>query len=88
MGSWVVSRDFGNNWIDPLAIWHSKNRGTLGWADGSANMHTWVNQSTIDLAMRAAWGDESVFNFSPPAEERDDLRFMQRRYPVLDKPRG
>ncbi len=88
MGSWVVSRDFGNNWIDPLAIWHSKNRGTLGWADGSANMHTWVNQSTIDLAMRAAWGDESVFSFSPPADERDDLRFMQKRYPVLDKPRG
>lgn len=83
MGSWVVSKDFGNNWIDPLAIWHSKNRGTIGWADGSSNMHTWVNQSTIDLAMRAAWGDESVFNFSPPAEERDDLRFMQKRYIVL-----
>ncbi|MFC1635529.1 type II secretion system protein [Planctomycetota bacterium] len=87
MGSWVVSRDFGNNWIDPLAIWHSKNRGTLGWADGSANMHMWVNQSTIDLAERAAWGDTSVFDFSPPSDERDDLRFMQKRYPVLDSPR-
>ena len=87
MGSWVVSRDFGNSWIDPLAIWHSKNRSTLGWADGSANMHTWVNQSTIDTAMRAAWGDQSVFDMTPPADERDDLRFMQKRYPVLDKPR-
>jgi len=88
IGSWVVSKDFGNSWIDPLAIWHSKNRGTLGWADGSANMHTWVNPSTIDMAMRAAWGDTSVFDFTPPADERDDLRFMQRRYPVLPKPRG
>jgi prepilin-type N-terminal cleavage/methylation domain-containing protein len=88
MGSWVVSRDFGNNWIDPLAIWHSKNRSTLGWADGSANMHTWVNQSTIDAAMRAAWGDTSAFNVTPPADERDDLRFMQKRYAVLDSPRG
>ena len=87
MGSWVVSRDFGNSWIDPLAIWHSKNRSTLGWADGSTNMHTWVNPSTIDMAMRAAWGDTSVFDMTPPADERDDLRFMQRRYPVLDKPR-
>jgi prepilin-type N-terminal cleavage/methylation domain-containing protein len=87
MGSWVVSRDFGNSWIDPLAIWHSKNRSTLGWADGSAIMHTWVNQSTIDTAMRAAWGDQSVFDMTPPADERDDLRFMQKRYPVLDKPR-
>jgi hypothetical protein len=87
-GSWVVSKDFGNSWIDPVAIWHSKNRSTLGFADGSANMHTWINQSTIDAAMRAAWGDESAFNVTPPANEQDDLRFMQKRYPVLDKPRS
>ena len=87
MGSWVVSKDFANNWIDPLAIWHSKNRGTLGWADGSANMHMWVNPSTIEIAERAAWGDTSVFNFAPPSDERDDLRFMQKRYPVLPSPR-
>jgi prepilin-type N-terminal cleavage/methylation domain-containing protein len=87
MGSWVVTKDFGNSWIDPVAIWHSKNRSTLGWADGSANMHTWINKSTIDAAMRAAWG-QSAHDMTPPADERDDLRFMQRRYPVLPKPRG
>jgi hypothetical protein len=88
LGSWVVSLDFGNSWIDPLAIWHSKNRGALGFADGSANLHIWVNKSTIDIAQRAAWGDQSVFNFSPPADEQEDLRFMQKRYKVLDSPRG
>jgi len=88
MGSWVVTKDFGNSWIDPLAIWHSKNRSTLGFADGSADMHQWVNKSTIDTAMRAAWGDTSVFNMTPPANEIDDLRFMQERYPVLPKPRN
>ncbi len=88
MGSWVVSKDFGNNWIDPLAVWHSKNRGTIGWADGSAGLHLWENQSTMDIAARAAWGDRSVFNFSPPADERDDLRFMQRAYAVLPKARN
>ena len=87
MGSWVVSKDFGNSWIDPVAIWHSKNRSTLGWADGSANMHRWVNPSTIEAAMRAAWG-QSAHDMTPSADERDDLRFMQRRYPVLPKPRG
>jgi hypothetical protein len=51
-------------------------------------MHTWINQSTIDAAMRAAWGDTSAFDVTPPANEQDDLRFMQKRYPVLDKPRG
>ena len=87
MGSWVVSRDLGNNWIDPLAVWHSKDRGTIGWADGSAELHTWVNKSTIDLAKRAAWGDTGVFNFSPPADQRDDLRFMQKAYAVLSQAR-
>ncbi|HUV66243.1 MAG TPA: prepilin-type N-terminal cleavage/methylation domain-containing protein [Sedimentisphaerales bacterium] len=85
-GSWVMDRE-GDNWIDPLAIWHSKNRGTLGWADGSAEMHTWVNRSTIDVATRAAWGDTSVFNFTPAADERDDLEFMHRGYAILPKPR-
>jgi prepilin-type N-terminal cleavage/methylation domain-containing protein len=87
MGSWVVTKDFGNSWIDPVAIWHSKNRSTLGWADGSSNMHRWVNPSTIEAATRAAWG-QSAHDMTPPADERDDLRFMQRRYPVLPKPRG
>jgi prepilin-type N-terminal cleavage/methylation domain-containing protein len=88
MGSWVVTKDFANSWIDPVAIWHSKNRSTLGFADGSADMHQWVNQSTIDAAQRAAWGDQSVFDMTPPADELDDLRYMQKRYPVLDKPRN
>jgi len=88
MGSWVVTLDFANSWIDPVAIWHSKNRSTLGFADGSADMHTWINQSTIDTAMRAAFGDQNVFNMSPPSDELDDLRYMQKRYPVLDRRRG
>ncbi len=87
MGSWTVSKDLGNNWIDPLAVWHSKNRATIGWADGSAELHTWLNKSTMEIAQRAAWGDTGVFNFSPPADQRDDLRFMQKAYAVLPKAR-
>ncbi|MFH1715882.1 MAG: type II secretion system protein [Planctomycetota bacterium] len=82
MGSWVMDPE-GNNWIDPLAIWHSKSKGVMSYADGSAIIHTWVNKSTIDLATRAAWGDTSVFNFSPPADERDDIEFMHKGYAIL-----
>jgi hypothetical protein len=85
-GSWVMDRE-GDHWSDPLAGWHSKNRGTLSWADGSARMHTWVNQSTIDIAERASWGDTSVFDFTPPADERDDIEFMHKGYAILPKPR-
>ena len=87
VGSWLVSHPGNDNWIDALAIWHSKNRGTLGWADGSARMHKWVNQSTIDMAARAAWGDTGSRTFTPPAGERDDLRFMQKGYAILPRAR-
>ncbi len=78
----------GDHWIDPLAIWHSKNRSTLGWADGHVDMHQWVNESTIDMARRAAWGDTSVFDMNPPADERDDLRFMHKGYAILPRARS
>ncbi len=85
-GSWVMDRE-GEHWIDPLAIWHSKSRSTLGWADGHVDMHQWVNESTINMAERAAWGDTSVFDMTPPADERDDLRFMHKGYAILPRPR-
>ncbi|MHC4432228.1 MAG: type II secretion system protein [Planctomycetota bacterium] len=86
MGSWVMD-PAGNNWIDPLAIWHSKSKGVMSYADGSTTIHTWVNKSTIDLATRAAWGDQSVFNFTPPSDERDDIEFMHKGYAILPKAR-
>jgi len=78
MGSWVMDPD-GNSWIDPLAIWHNK-RSTFSYADGSAEKHRWVNELTMDMALRAADGDQSAFNLTPPADEREDIEFMHRGY--------
>ncbi len=79
MGSWVMD-PAGNNWIDPLANWHSKSKGVMSYADGSAIIHTWVNKDTIDLAKRAAEGEQGIYSFSPPAGERDDIEFMHKGY--------
>jgi prepilin-type N-terminal cleavage/methylation domain-containing protein len=78
MGSWVV-HETGNNWIDPLAIWHNK-RSCFSFADGRAEKHQWVDQSTMDAAARAAEGDTSVFGFGIRSGEGKDLRFMQESY--------
>jgi prepilin-type N-terminal cleavage/methylation domain-containing protein len=84
MGSWVVHHG-ENRWIDPLAIWHNK-RSCLGWADGHADKHRWVNKSTMDYAQRAADGDETVFDQPPyPGESAEDLHFMQRGYQLKGK---
>ena len=81
-GSWLVNRT-GTKWIDPLAIWHNK-RSTLGFADGHAEKHRWVDNSTIDMAERAAEGDTTVFGMIVPDGEGEDLQFMQRYYQLKD----
>lgn len=77
-GSWVIN-PLGESWVDPLAVWHSKSRSTLGYADGHADTHRWVDRSTLDMAKN------QVF-FSPvPANEGEDLRFMIGGFPQKGK---
>jgi len=78
IGSWVMQPD-GTSWIDPLAIWHNK-RSTFSYADGSAEKHRWVNELTMDMALRAGEGDSSALDETPPANEREDIEFMHRGY--------
>lgn len=70
MGSWVI-RPTGDEWVDPLAIWHNK-RSTLGFADGHAEKHIWVDERTMQMA------EEQAFYFVTP--ESKDLEYMQRGY--------
>lgn len=70
MGSWVV-RPTGDNWIDPLAIWHNK-RSSLGWADGHAEKHRWLDPRTIEMSERQQFGAQHPDN--------PDLKFMQQHY--------
>ena len=91
IGSWIMRPDVPN-WIDPFAIWHSKHRTTLGWADGRAEMQRWQDNSTKEMsdnAINAISSGQSVgaspstgFNFPIPSEEGYDARFMGRGYPV------
>ncbi len=73
MGSWLVNPT-GNSWIDPLSIWHN-GRSALGWADGRATMHKWLDQRTLDLAGEGEWWE--VDRDQP---DNPDLKFMQKGY--------
>ena len=80
IGSWQMNVHT-KTWVDPLAMWHNK-KSTLGFADGHAEMHTWVNKSLIDWCERAML-EPSEFSFSmtPPADEREDIEYMARGFP-------
>jgi prepilin-type N-terminal cleavage/methylation domain-containing protein/prepilin-type processing-associated H-X9-DG protein len=78
-GSWAMNvRD--KSWVDPLAMWHNK-RTTLGYCDGHAEMHKWVEPSTVTWASKAM--DNPNFSFpttTPPPGETRDINFMSEGY--------
>ncbi len=77
MGSWLMNYGTTPSWTDPIAIWH-KDRGSLGFADGHAEMHLWVDPSTIENAVYAAGG---VKNPTPkPGEKGEDILYMKQAY--------
>lgn len=61
-------------WCDPVAIWHSE-RSTLAFGDGHAEMMTWADKSTIEMA------EAQVFGYEVPPEEGTDLDYMKRGFP-------
>ncbi|MBN2512789.1 MAG: prepilin-type N-terminal cleavage/methylation domain-containing protein [Sedimentisphaerales bacterium] len=76
MGSWLMNYTTPA-WNDPIAVWH-KDRGSLGFADGHAEMHLWVDPSTITNATRA--GSGVTYAQPQTGEKGDDIRYMQQAY--------
>lgn len=85
-GSWCMDAE-GETWIDPLANWHARS-STLGFADGHAEAHGWVDESTIEMADLGGAGDTRVFYYPVPADEGEDVRYMLAGYTIRRTPRG
>jgi prepilin-type processing-associated H-X9-DG protein len=73
-GSWVIN-PLGESWVDPLGVWHSRSRSTLGYADGHVEIHRWVDRSTVEMS------ENQVFFCPVPPNEGEDLRFMIGGFP-------
>jgi prepilin-type N-terminal cleavage/methylation domain-containing protein len=75
MGSWLMNYTTPS-WTDPFAIWHGTNSpvSPLGFADGHAENHRWVDKTTYNNAQYV------TFTSIPPATEREDIEFMSRAY--------
>lgn len=73
-GSWLLN-PANKTWVDPLAIWHSDARSTLGYADGRAETRGWADKSTVEMS------HDQVFGHPVPPDEGEDLRFMLGGFP-------
>ncbi|MHC4244224.1 MAG: type II secretion system protein, partial [Planctomycetota bacterium] len=79
VGSWQMNPG-PKTWVDPVAMWHNQ-QSTLGYADGHAEMHRWLDKHFIDWNLKAMYNESFSFNLSPPADERQDIEFMARGFP-------
>ncbi len=68
MGTWVMYLN-QDQFIDPLAIWHH-DRGTLGFADGHAIIHSWADKDTMEF-----FDIGSPYSHFPAGNP--DVRYMQ-----------
>ena len=66
-----------NNWIDVIAIWHN-TKSTLGFSDGHAETHTWLDSSTLKMATQKMGLGQYGMSARPP--ENRDVQFMKRGY--------
>jgi prepilin-type N-terminal cleavage/methylation domain-containing protein len=73
-GSWLLN-PLAKIWVDPLAIWHSNARSSLGYADGHAEIHPWIDSSTVEMSRK------QEFVYPVPSNEGEDLRFMLGGFP-------
>jgi len=59
VGSWMLEPTAPSS-IDNLPVFHN-NKGTLGFADGHAVMHKWIDDATLREGRKAASGQQIVF---------------------------
>lgn len=82
-GSWIMGgyTNAQPDWIDPVAIFHI-DRSTLGFADGHAEKHTWVDETTIEMSRLAKEGDNACFYYNVDwnAGEGEDIIWVARAY--------
>lgn len=79
VGSWQMNPG-PKTWVDPVAMWHNE-KSTLGFADGHAEMHRWMDKYFIDWNLKAMYNETFSFNLSPPSDAREDIEFMARGFP-------
>lgn len=81
MGSWQMHPK-NRTWTDPVAMWHNK-KTTLGFADGHAEMHDWVDQYFIDWNLKAMYNEASqpfTFDLTPPGDAQTDIDYMAKGF--------
>lgn len=80
-GTWVIDVN-PPGWVDPFAVFHG-NVSTFGFADGHAELHRWLEGSTIKAATDSAAGKQS-FYWTGGNKNNRDFRWVFERYKYVN----
>jgi len=85
LGTWVINADT-HTWVDPLAVFHSRRSG-IGFADGHAEGHKWVEDTTIRAAAAAQNNQDTPFYWAKKTPRDRDFDWVEPRYKYRDWPK-
>ncbi len=85
LGTWVLDA-IGHKWIDPVAIFHS-GQSSIGFADGHAEAHKWVEDTTLKQAKAAESNLDTQFNWAKKTPRDRDFEWIEPRYKYSDWPK-
>lgn len=77
-GTWVIDVAPSPGWVDPFAVFHG-DTSTIAFADGHADMHKWVERTTVKAATDSAKGKES-FYWAGGNNKNRDFQWVYQRY--------
>lgn len=77
-GTWVINVEPNAGWVDPFAVFHG-NTSTFAFADGHAESHNWVENTTLEAARNSSDGINS-FYWSGGNIDNADFRWVYQRY--------
>jgi len=85
LGTWVIQPET-RTWVDALAIFHATQSG-IGFADGHAEAHKWVELTTIRAAAAAQNNLDTPFYWAKATPRDRDFEWVQPRYKYKEWPR-
>jgi len=78
LGTWVINAET-HSWVDPLAVFHASKSG-IGFADGHAEGHKWLEDTTIRQAAAAQNNLDTTFGWTKKTPRDRDFEWIELRY--------
>ena len=78
LGTWVINTT-SRTWVDSLAVFHAGKSG-IGFADGHAEGHKWLEDTTIRAAAAAQNNLDTPFYWAKHTPRDHDFEWVEARY--------